>query len=206
MTAFAPAIARPTGVRSRIAFDVISVVAGSLIVAGLAQVSIHLHFTPVPITGQTLGVLLVGASLGALRGGAALGLYLIEGGIGLPFFAAGTHGWSILTVSKLGASGGYLFGFVVAAIVVGYLSERGWDRSIRSSIGAMLIGEVIVYAFGLTWLAASLHIPMVSSTGKDAYTYGLYPFVIGDLLKMAIAAGLLPAAWKLVKRGESGRD
>src|SRR5439155_17653730 len=134
MTAFAPAIVRPKGARSRIAFDVISVVAGSLIVAGLAQVSIRLHFTPVPITGQTLGVLLVGASLGALRGGAALGLYLVEGGIGLPFFAGGTHGWSILTVSKLGASGGYLFGFVAAALVVGYLAERGWDRSVRSSI------------------------------------------------------------------------
>jgi biotin transport system substrate-specific component len=199
MTAFAPAIARPAGVRSRIAFDVISVVAGSLIVAGLAQVSIALHFTPVPITGQTLGVLLVGASLGALRGGAALALYLVEGGIGLHFFAQGYHGWNILTVSKVGASGGYLFGFVVAAIVVGYLAERGWDRNLRSSIGAMLIGEVIVYAFGLPWLAASLHI-----SANTAYTYGLYPFIIGDLIKMAIAAGLLPAAWKLVKRGENG--
>src|SRR5439155_5094081 len=129
LTAFAPAIARPTGVRSRIAFDVISIVAGSLIVAGLAQVSITLHFTPVPITGQTLGVLLVGASLGALRGGAALGLYLIEGGIGLHFFAQGKHGWDILTVSKIGASGGYLFGFVLAAIIVGYLAERGRDRN-----------------------------------------------------------------------------
>src|SRR5437763_15981228 len=104
MTAFAPAIARPTGVRSRIAFDVISIIAGSLIVAGLAQVSIHLHFTPVPITGQTLGVLLVGASLGVLRGGAALGLSLIEGGVGLAFFARGEHGWSILNVSKRGGS------------------------------------------------------------------------------------------------------
>jgi biotin transport system substrate-specific component len=197
MTAFAPAIARPAGVRSRIAFDVISVVAGSLIVAGLAQVSIRLHFTPVPITGQTLGVLLVGASLGAWRGGAALGLYLLEGGIGLPFFAGGSHGWSILTVSKLGASGGYLLGFVAAALVVGYLAERGWDRSLGSSIGAMLIGEVMVYAFGLPWLAASLHI-----SANTAYTYGLYPFIIGDLIKLGLAAGLLPAAWKLVNRGD----
>jgi biotin transport system substrate-specific component len=201
MTAFAPAIARPAGVRSRITFDVISVVAGSLIVAGLAQVSIRLHFTPVPITGQTLGVLLVGASLGAWRGGAALGLYLLEGGIGLPFFAGGTHGWSILTVSKLGGSGGYLLGFVAAALLVGYLAERGWDRNLRSSIGAMLIGEVVVYAFGLPWLAASLHI-----SANTAYTYGLYPFIIGDLIKLGLAAGLLPAAWKLVKRGDSRRE
>ncbi|MGZ4120348.1 MAG: biotin transporter BioY [Actinomycetota bacterium] len=195
MTAFAPTIARRAGARSRIAFDVVSVVAGSLVVAGLAQVSIRLHVTPVPITGQTLGVLLVGASLGAARGGAALGLYLVQGGIGLPFFAGGHHGWSILTISSGGASGGYLIGFVAAAVVVGSLAERGWDRTLRSSIGAMLIGEVLVYGAGLPWLAASLH---VSAT--KAYEYGLYPFIIGDLIKLAIAAGLLPSAWKLVKR------
>lgn len=194
MTAFAPTIARPAGARSRIAFDVVSVIAGSLVVAGLAQVSIRLHFTPVPITGQTLGVLLVGASLGAVRGGLSLGLYLVEGGLGLPFFAGGHHGWNILSLSS--ASGGYLFGFVAAAIVVGFLAERGWDRSLGSSIGAMLIGEILVYAAGLPWLAASLHIP-----ASKAYEFGLYPFVIGDMIKLAIAAGLLPAAWKLVKRG-----
>jgi biotin transport system substrate-specific component len=199
MTAFAPAIARPKGAIGRTAFDVISIVAGSLIVAGLAQVSITLHFTPVPITGQTLGVLLVGGALGSLRGGASLGLYLIEGGAGLHFFAGGHHGWSILTVSKVGASGGYLVGFLIAAIVVGFLAERGWDRSLGSSIGAMLIGEVIIYAAGLPWLAASLHI-----SANKAYEFGLYPFVIGDAIKLAIAAGLLPAAWQLVKRGREG--
>ncbi|MGZ4126981.1 MAG: biotin transporter BioY [Actinomycetota bacterium] len=97
--------------------------------------------------------------------------------------------------SRAGASGGYLIGFVAAAVVVGSLAERGWDRTLRSSIGAMLIGEVLVYGAGLPWLAASLH---VSAT--KAYEYGLYPFIIGDLIKLAIAAGLLPSAWKLVKR------
>jgi len=199
MTAFAPAIARPKSAIGRTAFDVISIVAGSLIVAGLAQVSITLHFTPVPITGQTLGVLLVGGALGALRGGASLGLYLIEGGAGLHFFAQGHHGWSILTVSKLGASGGYLVGFVIAAAVVGFLAERGWDRSLGSSIGAMLIGEVIIYGAGLPWLAASLHIG-----ANKAYEFGLYPFVIGDAIKLAIAAAVLPTAWQFVKRGREG--
>ena len=195
MTALAPAIARPSRIQSRIAFDVLSVVAGSLIVAGLAQISIHLHFTPVPITGQTLGVLLVGGTLGAARGGAALGLYLIEGGIGLPFFAQGAHGWSVVTVSPAGPSGGYLIGFIAAAAVVGFLAERGWDRSLGSSIGAMLIGEVFIYGAGLPWLSASLRVG-----AEKSFEYGLYPFVIGDLIKLLIAAGLLPAAWKLVKR------
>ncbi|TMK53533.1 MAG: biotin transporter BioY [Actinobacteria bacterium] len=197
MTAFAPAIARPTGARSRIAFDVISIVAGSLIVAGLAQISIVLHFTPVPITGQTLGVLLVGASLGAWRGGASLLLYLAEGAAGAHFFAQGKHGVSILAASS--ASGGYLWGFVVAAIVVGFLSQRGWDRNIGSSIGAMLIGEVIIYAFGVPWLSAALH---VSST--KAYEYGLYPFIIGDAIKLGLAAAVLPTAWRFVKKGREG--
>ena len=199
MTALAPAIARPARIQSRVAFDVLSVVAGSLIVAGLAQITIHLHFTPVPITGQTLGVLLVGASLGAVRGGAALGLYLIEGGIGLPFFAHASHGWSIITLSPGGASGGYLIGFIGAAFIVGLLAERGWDRSLGSSIGAMLIGEVLVYGAGLPWLSAALHV-----SAEKSFEYGLYPFVIGDLIKLLIAAGLLPAAWKLLKRLRPG--
>jgi len=199
MTALAPAIARPKTATSRAAFDVISIIAGSLIVAGLAQISINLHFTPVPITGQTLGVLLVGASLGAWRGGAALLLYLAEGAAGAPFFAAHHHGVSILAASS--ASGGYLWGFAAAALVVGFLADRGWDRNVGSSIGAMLIGEVIIYAFGVPWLAAALHIG-----SNKAYEFGLYPFIIGDAIKLAIVAGLLPAAWAIVKkgRGEEG--
>lgn len=193
MTALSLAIARPKTAVSRVTFDVLSIVAGSLIVAGLAQVSITLHFTPVPITGQTLGVLLVGGALGAWRGGAALLLYLAEGAVGAPFFAQGHHGVSVLAASS--ASGGYLWGFAVAALVVGFLCQRGWDRNIGSSIGAMLIGEVIIYVFGVTWLSAALH---VSST--KAYEYGLYPFIIGDAIKLALAAAVLPTAWRFVKK------
>jgi biotin transport system substrate-specific component len=196
MTALAPAIARPKTAMSRAAFDVISIIAGSLIVAGLAQISINLHFTPVPITGQTLGVLLVGGALGAWRGGAALLLYLAEGAAGAPFFAQHHHGVSVLAASS--ASGGYLWGFAVAALVVGYLANRGWDRSLGSSIGAMLIGEVIIYGFGVPWLAAALHIG-----SNKAYEYGLYPFIIGDAIKLGLAAAILPTAWRFVKNRES---
>jgi biotin transport system substrate-specific component len=196
MTALSLAIARPKTAVSRVTFDILSIVAGSLIVAGLAQVSITLHFTPVPITGQTLGVLLVGGALGAWRGGAALLLYLAEGAAGAPFFAQHHHGVSILSASS--ASGGYLWGFAVAALVVGFLANRGWDRSLGSSIGAMLIGEVIIYAFGVPWLAAALHVG-----SNKAYEYGLYPFIIGDAIKLGLAAAILPAAWRFVKNRES---
>jgi biotin transport system substrate-specific component len=183
------ALARPTRA-SRLATDALLVVGGSLLVAGLAQLSIRLPFTPVPITGQTLGVLLVGASMGAARGTASLLLYLAEGAAGLPFFAEGKGGWEVLTLAT--PSGGYLFGFVGAAALVGFLAQRGWDRSVRSSIGAMLLGEVVIYLCGLPWLAASLGVP-----AARALELGLYPFVLGDLLKLFVAAGLLPAAWRV---------
>ena len=166
------------------------VVAGSLLVAALAQIQFHLWFTPIPVTGQTLGVLLVGAALGPELGAASLLLYLAEGAVGLPFFAAGRHGWSLLTFSSVSA--GYLWGFVIVAAVVGALARRGWDRSLRSSISAMLIGEVVLYAIGVPWLAAAAHVGV-----QKALVLGLYPFVLGDTLKLLAAAVLLPAAWRL---------
>lgn len=169
------------------------VLAGSLVIAGLAQISIRLPFTPVPVTGQTLGVLLVGASLGPALGPASVLLYLLEGAIGLPFYAEGRHGWEVLGAAS--ATGGYLWGFVLAAAVVGWLAQRGWDRSIRSSIGAMFVGEVVLYAVGIPWLMAALDVPL-----ERALELGLYPFVIGDTLKLLLAAGLLPTAWRLIGR------
>ena len=164
-------------------------------IAGLAQISVHLSFTPVPITGQTLGVLVVGGALGAELGAISLLLYLAEGAIGLPFFAQGGHGLHLLGYAS--ATGGYLYGFVVAAAVVGWLSRRGWDRSFRSSIGAMFIGEILMYAIGVPWLKHALpgllgHAVSWQTTLED----GLYPFIIGDTVKLLIAAGLLPLAWK----------
>jgi biotin transport system substrate-specific component len=175
------------------ALDLVLVVAGSLAMAGLSHAVIRLPFTPVPVTGQTLGVLLVGSSLGAARGGAAMTLYLLYGVAGLPVYAEGASGVQSLLIGS--ATGGYLWGFLVAAIVVGYLAQRGWDRTIGSSIGAMLVGEVIVFTFGVSWLAASLGIP-----AEKAMTLGLYPFVLGDLVKLLVAAGILPGAWRLIGR------
>ncbi|HEX2239655.1 MAG TPA: biotin transporter BioY [Actinomycetota bacterium] len=186
-----------------LAMDIVLVGAGSLFVAALAQLYITLPFTPVPITGQTLGVLLVGASLGWVRGGAALLLYLAEGAIGLPFFAEGQEGASVLGLAS--ATGGYLWGFVIASAAVGWLAEKGWDKTTRGAISAMLIGEIIIFAFGLVWLAGALDIPITGEVGgdPDAFDFGLYPFVIGDLLKLFIAAAALPAAWRLA--GKEGR-
>jgi biotin transport system substrate-specific component len=177
-------------------YQVAVVVAGSLLVAGLAQISIKLPFTPVPITGQTLGVLLVGASLGPGLGAASLLLYIVEGAVGLPFFAGGESGYQgLFSPQAAFASAGYLWGFVVAAGVVGALARRGWDRSLRSAISAMFVGEVILYAAGVTWLMAAVDVPLAKGL-----ELGLYPFVIGDTIKLLLAAGLLPTAWRLLDR------
>lgn len=185
--------------RVRIAVQVAMVFAGALLMSGLAQLSIKLPFTPVPITGQTLGVLLVGASLGPSLAAASMLLYLAWGFVGMPVFAPDAHGAHATGSAALGfasASGGYLWGFVIAAWAVGELAKRGWDRTVRSSISAMLIGEVIIYALGIPWLMAALKAPLAKGL-----EWGFYPFVIGDTLKLFIAAGVLPLAWKLTRRG-----
>ena len=177
--------------RSRLLTDVLLVLAGTGFVALAAQVSFNLPFTPVPITGQTFAVVLVGASLGALLGLASLGLYLFVGAAGAPVYADGNHGWDVLT----GPTGGYIVGFVLAAVVTGLLAQHRWDRRFSSAVAAMLTGNVLIYAVGLPWLAAKL------DTGfEDTLEAGLYPFVVGDLLKLYLAGALLPAAWRLVAR------
>jgi biotin transport system substrate-specific component len=183
--------ASPSGARSKVAWRVLLAFAGSWLVAGLAQIEIKLPFTPVPITGQTLGVLLVGASLGAGLGAVSMALYLAQGAIGLPFFSGGDSGAEFLRLSAV--TGGYLWGFVLSAVVVGWLAERGWDRSVRSSIGAMFLGEVALYLVAIPWLMQALDV----SLGR-ALELGLAPFVVGDTLKLLIAAGLLPAGWWVV--------
>jgi biotin transport system substrate-specific component len=163
--------------------DVLLVVGAAGFVGALAQISIHLSWTPVPITGQTLGVLLAGTALGWRRAAASMALYAIAGVAGLPWFAGGTSGY-------VGASFGYIIGFFFAATVCGYLAERGADRSVLKSVPAMLAGEILIYAFGCTWLALDLHLG-ASATLADGFT----PFVAGDAIKAALAAGLLPLVW-----------
>jgi biotin transport system substrate-specific component len=191
MTALAEAVPRPRGRAPALLVDAALVVAGSLLVAGLAQVSIKLPFTPVPITGQTLGVLLVGTALGWQRAGLSMALYLAEGAVGLPFYAEGKSGMEVLGL--LSATGGYLWGFLLAAVLVGWLANRGWDRSWRSALGAMFLGELVIYAVGIPWLMHAVDVGALK-----AFELGLYPFVIGDTIKLLLAAGILPTAWRMV--------
>jgi biotin transport system substrate-specific component len=190
---------------ARAVYQVGCAVGGSLLVAGLAQISFRLPFTPVPITGQTLGVLLVGAAYGPALGAATLVLYLLWGLIGLPVFAPnidGSHDTGIQVLRATSATGGYLIGFIAAAGITGWLSRRGWDRSIRSSIGAMLLGSIVIYAVGVPWLYHALP-PAIDGnpvTLDTALSFGLYPFIVGDTLKLLVAAGLLPVAWRLLQR------
>jgi biotin transport system substrate-specific component len=171
--------------------DALLVLAGTGLVAGAAQISFSLPFTPVPITGQTFAVVLVGASLGTVRGCASLLLYLWLGVAGAPIYAHHASGWSVVT----SASGGYIVGFVLAAALTGFLAEHRWDRRLSSSISSMLTGNVVIYLVGLPWLAAVL-----GTNLEKTLEYGLYPFVAGDVFKLYLAAALLPGAWRIVER------
>lgn len=204
MSTIASTLAPRSSRATTIAFQVACAVVGSLLIAGLAQISFTLPFTPVPITGQTLGVLLVGAAYGPALGGLTLLLYLAWAVAGLPVLAPNADGSHVTGASALGfsaATGGYLWGFALAASLVGWLSRRGWDRSVRSSIGAMLLGSIAIYMVGVPWLMAAIDVPL-----RQALELGLYPFVVGDTLKLLAAAGLLPVAWLLLKRLRSGLD
>jgi biotin transport system substrate-specific component len=163
------------------------VVVGSLLLAASAQFKIPLY--PVPVTGQTLVVLLIGMTYGSRLGGFTVATYLLQGSLGLPVFAGGAFGIATL----LGPTGGYLFGFLAASVVIGLLAERGMGRYVLSTLIAMIIGNVVIYLIGATWLANFI--------GADkALAAGVLPFLYGDALKLMVAAGLMPLAWRLVKR------
>jgi biotin transport system substrate-specific component len=172
--------------------DVLLVTGGALFTSLLAQVSVPLPFTPVPITLQTLGVLFLGAGLGARRGALSQLVYVAAGWAGLPVYAGGTGGAAHL----FGPTGGYLLGFVVAAYLAGWLAERGYDRAARRSVLAMVLADLCIYAFGLPWLGFYV------GFGK-VLLLGFVPFVVGDALKILLASGLLPALWRIA--GSEGR-
>jgi len=167
------------------------VLGGATLTAVAAQAAFSVPWTPVPYTGQTAAVLLVGAALGWQLGAASMLLYVLAGAVGAPVFAQGAHGSGQL----LGATGGYLIGFVLAAAVVGRLAEAGWDRSPLRAAGLMLLGNVVIYAVGVPVLALVLALP-----AGDAIQSGALVFLPWDLLKVVLAAGLLPAAWRLAGR------
>jgi biotin transport system substrate-specific component len=172
--------------------EVILMLGGSLFIALAAQLRVALPFSPVPVTGQTFAVLLLAALYGSTRGPATVVSYLALGGLGLPVFAGGTFG----VASLVGPTAGYLVGFVVAAFVAGFLSERGWDRQLWSTAVSMCIGNGLIYVAGVLWLSRFVGGPAVLSTG-------VFPFLVGDGLKIALATVLLPAGWTLI--GRSGQ-
>lgn len=163
--------------------NVVLVIGGAAFVALCAQVAIPLPFTPVPLTLQTFAVVLSAGVLGSWRGAAAMLLYAVVGSLGAPIFFQGSSGFG-------GVTFGYVIGFIVAAFVVGRLAEGGATRTFWRAVGLMVIGNVIVYVFGTTWLAISLQ-----WDAWTAITKGVVPFIVGDLIKIAVAAGLLPLAW-----------
>lgn len=194
------AVSRPTLadrlVARSLATDALLVVAGAGLTAALAQVAVPLW--PVPITGQTLAVLLVGSSLGALRGALSMVLYAVLGIVGLPVFSEASSGFGVVA----GPTGGYIVGFVAAAALTGWLAERSWDRRVLRAAVAFLGGTVVTFAFGLPWLAFALGLDL-----EQTLEAGLYPFILGGVVKAAIAAGVMPLAWRLAdrRRSEGGR-
>lgn len=170
---------------SRTAVTQIALVLGGAAFVGLsAQIVIPLGFTPVPLTLQTFAVLLTGAALGSLRGVLAMTVYVLAGSLGVPWFSQGTSGFG-------GANFGYIVGFIAAAFIVGRLAERGASATALRTTVLMIAGNVVIYAIGVAWLKVAL-----DSTWATAIALGLTPFLLGDAIKIALAAGLLPLSWK----------
>ena len=168
--------------------DLLLIAAGAGFIGLLAQWSIPLPGTPVPLTLGTFAALLTGAALGSVRGLLSVGLYLAAGMAGVPWFADHASGYGF-------PSFGYIIGFVAAGALVGWLAQRGADRTVARTAVTMVLGNLVIYSVGVSWL--------MNSTGMDlraGLAAGMTPFLIGDAIKIAAAAGLLPAAWSLVKR------
>ncbi len=179
----APRVLADYAARTTIA-QIALVLGGAAFVGVAAQIAIPLPFTPVPLTLQTFAVLLVGAALGSLRGVLSMGLYALMGVVGVPWFAQGSSGFS-------SASFGYILGFIVAAFIVGRLAERGASTTALRSAGLMVMGNIAIYTVGVIWLKFAISVDWAT-----ALSLGVIPFLIGDALKIALAAGLLPLSWK----------
>lgn len=184
-----PAVVIDRLVRGRAAVNVMLVLGASLLIALAAQVAIPLPFTPVPLTLQPLAVIFVGVALGSWRGAAAAALYLLEGMSGLPVFAQGHGGALWLTA----ATGGYLMSYPTAAFVAGYISERGWGSNILRAVSGMLLALGVIYLGGWSWLA-------ILTDPRSAFVAGVAPFVLADIVKVAIGAALLPKAQQLIAK------
>ena len=165
------------------------IVGGTAFIAAMAQLSLPIPGSPVPVTGQTLAVLLVGTTFGARLGVATFSTYLLAGIAGAPIFAGGTYGVDRV----LGATGGYLIGMLLASAVLGHLAERRADQKFSTSFPTLLLGNLIIFSFGLTWLHFSLDL-----TWAKTFSMGLTPFILGEALKIAIVATSLPLVWRKI--------
>ncbi len=175
--------------------DLSLITAGAALTGIAAQVAVPLW--PVPITGQTLAVLLVGSSLGALRGALSMLLYMAAGTLGLPVFSDMSSGLGVIA----GPTGGYILGFVAAAGLTGWLAQRSWDRKILGGLISFLAGTCVIFALGMAWLAVSMGLTL-----ELTLQYGLYPFILGGLVKAALAAGLVRLAWRGVQHADARRS
>jgi biotin transport system substrate-specific component len=189
MTNTIAGVVRPVDKIRGIVFDFLIIICGSLLVGISAKIRVYLPFTPVPVTGQTFVVLMLGALFGSYRGALTMLAYLLEGVLGLPVFTSVTG-----AAALFGPTGGYLVGFVVAAYIVGRLAEMGWDRRVLTTVAAMLIGDAVLLAFGFVWLTLLL------ADVKTAFIAGVVVFLPGDILKITLAAAILPVSRKLMKR------
>ena len=180
-------------VLSSFGLDLLVMSTAAACIALLAQVRIPLGFTPVPLTGQTLGVLVAGMALGKRRGTGSALMYLLAGGIGLPVFSGFGAGFTYIS----GVTGGYLFGFVLAAWLVGFLAERGWDRNFLTSAAAMAIGSGVIYLTGILWLGTHIGFGRVIELG-------VLPFILVDLVKVVFGATIMPVVWRLTSRRNPG--
>lgn len=168
--------------------DIVLVAGGAALTGLAAQIAVPVPGSPVPVTGQTFAALLVGTTLGTRRGFLSLALYAVAGVAGIPWFASGTSGAGAVSF-------GYVLGMILASTVVGALARRGADRSVPRMAATMLLGEALIYAVGVPYLAYA-----ADMSASAAIAAGLTPFLIGDALKAALAMGLLPAAWKLADK------
>ncbi len=188
-TATIPSIVIDRLIRNRAALNALFVLGASALIAIAAQIAINVPFSPVPLTLQPVAVLFVGATLGARRGAAAAALYLLEGVIGMPVFAQ-AHGGAIWLA---GATGGYLLSYPAAAWLAGWFSERGWGSTTLRAVAGMLAALAVVYAGGWSWLA-------ILAGPRAAFTMGIVPFVVADIVKISIAAAMLPYAQRITAR------